>query len=62
MVARLTAPTMEEPSATRLTSSGGGLLDEGDPSVEDVWGAAVMSRGLAGASMELAGDASSSAA
>ena len=62
MIARLTDPTMEEPSTTGLTSPGGELYDESDPSVEEVWGVAATSSGLAGASMETAGDAPSSVA
>ena len=62
MVAEPTTPTMEVPSITRPTSPGGGLHDEGDPSVEEAWDAMVMSSGLAGAGTEPTGDTPSSAA
>ena len=39
IVAKPTAPTMEEPSTTGPTSPSGGLHDEGDPSVEEAWDA-----------------------
>ena len=55
------APTMEEPTTTRLTSLGEGLHDEGDPSVE-AWDAALTSGGLGGAGTNPEGDVPSSAA
>ena len=61
MIARLTAPTMVEPSVTRPTLPGGGLHDDGDPGVEEVWGAAATSSSLAGVSTKPVGDALSSA-
>ena len=61
-VAEPTAPTMEEPSTTGLTSHGIGLHDEGDPDVEEAWDATMMLSGLARAGTEPAGDAPSSAA
>ena len=62
MVVELTASTMEESSTTGPTLPGGGLHDEGDPSVEEAWDATTTSSGLAGVGTEPAGDASSSAA
>ena len=61
-VARPTAPTTEEPLAIGPTLPSGGLHDEGNLGVEEVWGAAATSSGLAGVSTEPAGDAPSSAA
>ena len=61
-VARLIAPTMEEPSSTGPTSPGGGLHAKGNPGMEEVWGAVVTSSGLAEVSAEPAGDAPSDAA
>ena len=52
---------MEEPSTTGLTSPGGGLHDEGDPSVEEAWDAMATLSDLAGAGMKPAGDTLSSA-
>ena len=62
MVARLMVPTTEEPSAIGPTLPGGGLHDEGNLGVEEVWGVATTSSGLAEVSTEPAGDAPSSAA
>ena len=53
---------MGEPSIAGPTSLGGGLHDEGDPSVEEMWGVAATSSALTEASMEPASDAPSSAA
>lgn len=61
-IARPTTPTMEEPLATGPTLPSGGLHDEGDRGVEEVWGVAAMSSGLARVGMDPAGDAPSSAA
>ena len=56
-----TIPTMGEPSIAGPPSPGGGLHNEGNPGAEEIWGAATMSSGLAGASTEPAGDASGEA-
>ena len=61
-VAWPTTPTTKEPSATGPTLPGGGLHDEGNLGVEEVWGVAMTSSDLAEVSMEPAGDAPSSAA
>ena len=55
MVAKPTTPTMEKPSTTEPTSPGGGLHDEGVPSVEEAWDAMVTLSGLARAGTEPAG-------
>ena len=59
--ARLTDPTTGEPSTAGPPSPGCGLHNEGNPSAEEIWGAATMSSGLAGASTKPVGDASGEA-
>ena len=62
MVVEPTAPSMEKPSTTGLTSPGSGLHDEGDSGVEEAWDAMAMSSGLAEDGTEIVGDAPSGAA
>ena len=60
------SPTMEEPTATRPTSLGGGAHDEGDPTNasggEETWTVVGSLGGPIGARLEAIGDAPSSSA
>ena len=53
---------MGEPSTTGPTSAGGGLHDDGDPGMEEMWDATMMSSSLVGANMLPTGDVLSSTA